>query len=323
MEIIDRPERSDRVGVYRGSGCVLLLTDGSWLKKEMEMTTVLAQLTVAAVLLFAFGNNAHSARDALEVEKPDRWVAYKNVGDVSLTLHVFNPGDLKETDSRSAIVFFFGGGWKKGSPSQFYAQCRHLALRGMVAMSAEYRVESRHGTTPFECIADAKSAIRYVRENAGTFGVDPNRIVASGGSAGGHIAACAGVIPGLESEGEDLSISSVPNAMVLFNPALELRGTKPRLVERFGGRAQEASPYHFVREGVPPTIVFHGREDKLIPYESVERFCAKMKEHGSSCTAVLFDNVGHGFFNRGKPYEKTLELCDEFLCSIGFLEKQP
>ena len=88
----------------------------------------------------------------------------------------------------------------------------------MVAMTAEYRIRNMHGTLATACVADVKSAVRWVRANAVKLGVDPDRIAAGGGSAGGHVAACTGVIDGFESKDEDDKISSAPNAMVLFNP---------------------------------------------------------------------------------------------------------
>ena len=135
-------------------------------------------------------------------------------------LIVHYPPGWKDSDKRPAIVFFFGGGWTSGKLEQFEPQASHLARRGMVAARADYRVKSRHGVTPKECVEDAKSAVRWMRANAAKLGVDPDRIVAAGGSAGGHIAACTAFSPGLDAEGEDANVSSKPNALVLFNPVL-------------------------------------------------------------------------------------------------------
>ena len=96
----------------------------------------------------------------------------------------------------------------------------------MVAISADYRVKSRNQTTPFECVKDGKSAIRWVRQHAAELGVDPDRIVAAGGSAGGHVAACTGVIEGINEDGEDAAIRSVPNAMILFSILCSTRRTR-------------------------------------------------------------------------------------------------
>src|SRR5580692_8744139 len=127
----------------------------------------------------------------------------------------FPPG-WKETDKRPGIVFFFGGGWENGTIKAFERQATYLASRGLVTARADYRVKSRHGVTPKECVDDARSAMRWFRENAARLGVDPHRIVASGGSAGGHIAACTTLMPG--SEPDDPNNSSKANALILFNP---------------------------------------------------------------------------------------------------------
>ncbi len=118
--------------------------------------------------------------------EPTREINFKTIGDVKLKLFVFEPEEHKSTDSRPAIVFFFGGGWNQGSPQQFYPHCKYLAARGMVAISAEYRVRSRHGITPFECVTDGKSAVRWIRANADKLGIDADSIATGGGSAGGH-----------------------------------------------------------------------------------------------------------------------------------------
>ena len=174
-------------------------------------------------------------------------VVYKTVGDVKLNAYVFKPAGWKATDKRPAIVFFFGGGWTNGSPASFEHHCRYFAGRGMVAVAADYRVKSRHGVSPVECVADAKSAVRWLRANAATLGVDPDRIAAGGGSAGGHIAACAGVIKGFDEPGEDAAVSSRPDALVLFNPALDT--STDRFKERFGERVADLSPVAHVRAG--------------------------------------------------------------------------
>jgi acetyl esterase len=146
---------------------------------------------------------------------PDETLSYKKIGEVDLKLHIFNPEGHKTSDRRPAIVFFFGGGWNSGTASQFHPQCAHLASRGMVAISADYRVAKTHGTTPRECVQDGKSAIRWVRQHAKELGIDPERLAAGGGSAGGQVAAATGTLTKFEEEGEDLQISSRPNALVL------------------------------------------------------------------------------------------------------------
>ncbi len=263
-------------------------------------------------------------------------VTYKTVGETKLALNVFNPEGHKASDSRAAIVFFFGGGWTSGSPGQFEQQCRYLASRGMVAITADYRVASRHQVKAAQCVADAKSAIRYVRAHAVELGVDPKRIAAGGGSAGGHIAGCTGTLPGLDEAGEDAQVSSVPDAMVLFNPALTLApvdgndfgGFGARLpAEKLGAEPVAISPTHNVKAGVPPTIVFHGKADTTVPFATVEVFAAAMKKAGNRCEVAGFEGQQHGFFNFGRGdnsmFLATLTQADKFLASLGWLGGEP
>jgi acetyl esterase/lipase len=260
---------------------------------------------------------------------------YKTVGDVKLNIYRFEPEGHQPAHKRAAIVFFFGGGWTGGSPQQFEHQCRYLASRGMVAMSADYRVRSRHNVKVPQCIADAKSAVRWVRANAERLGIDPQKIAAGGGSAGGHLAAATGLIKGFDEPDEDQTISSVPNAMVLFNPAAALapfdgsRAFDPQraagLRERIGDDPQAVSPAHHVHRGAPPTIIFFGTNDRLL---AGARYMQKrMEAEGNRCELRTWEGLPHGFFNwqryDNKPFVETMQATDKFLVSLGYLEGQP
>jgi acetyl esterase/lipase len=257
------------------------------------------------------------------IEGADEHV-YKTVGDLKLKVWAFKPADWKATDKRPAVVFFFGGGWVAGSPSQFEPECRHFAERGMVAITADYRVQHREpDVTPIECVTDAKSAIRWVRAHAAELGIDPTRIAAGGGSAGGHVAACAGVIQGFEEKGEDTAVSSKPDALVLFNPAIDIG----LLQKRLGDRADQVLPAKHVKAGDPPTFIVHGKADTTVPYAGVEAFADAMKKAGNRCDLIGYDGKGHGFFNYrpreeggGEMYRDTLAKADAFLVSLGYLK---
>lgn len=278
--------------------------------------------------IFMFSFSIHG-QDVPVVENfiPDQEFIYKTIDSVDLKLYVFNPDGHKSDNQAPVIVFFFGGGWAGGTPKQFYQQSAYLAEKGMVAISADYRVSSRNKTTPFESVKDAKSAVRWIRKHAKELGIDPNKIVASGGSAGGHIAACTGIIQGNEEKGEDLSISSLPNAMILFNPVLDT--TVKRFAERVGEyRKTEISPVHHVRSTLVPTIVFHGTADSTVPFENAQRFTSLMKEAGNDCTLEAYEGKAHGFFNgnffRPKstdttPYKDTMKKSWTFLMERNFL----
>ncbi len=279
---------------------------------------LLLTIVVAGSLLIA---TAHCTAEII----PEKQI-YKKTPQGDLTAHIFYPRDWKPSDKRPVIVFFFGGGWVGGSPKQFFEHSKYFASRGMVAISAEYRINKKHKTTPFECVADGKSAIRWVRANADKLGVDPKKIVASGGSAGGHVAACTGVIWGYDEKDEDLKVSSLPNAMILFNPVIDT-SQKGYGYNKLKEQWKKLSPAHHVDKGIVPTLIFHGTADKTVPFENVERFTKLMKESKNKCTLVSFPDKGHGFFNYGRDkdnasYNETIKKADEFLAALGYLEKK-
>jgi acetyl esterase len=301
------------------------------------MKFVYAWALVLSAASIGYAQNEKKKGEAYPPSFPEaKPEVYKTVGDVKLNLYVFNPPDHKGGDKRPAIVFFFGGGWRSGNPRQFYEQCKHLASRGMVAITADYRVASRHDVKAVSCVADAKSAIRYVRQNAERLGIDPGKIVAAGGSAGGHIAACTGTIEGFDEAGEDKTVSSVPSAMVLFNPALVLapveglqldQGRITALADRMGVEPKELSPIHHVKKGAPPTLILHGKADTTVPYVTAEAFATAMTAAGNQCELAGYEGQPHGFFNFGRGdgthYTKTVQAMDAFLVKLGYLKAVP
>lgn len=261
---------------------------------------------------------------------PTRYVVHKQTPDGNLGLHIFEPAAHKCTDRRACIVFFFGGGWAGGSPSQFFPHCSYLASRGMIAVSAEYRVRDRHGVSPYECVADGKSAVRWLRVHADTVGIDPQRLAAGGGSAGGHVAACTATIPDLDDPDEDAGVSSKPDALVLFNPVLMLEwdrfGISPDQLEnlrsRFQGRdALRVSPCHHVTAELCPTLILHGEADTTVPLPTAQMFVDRALALGARCELVTYAGEAHGFFNfgRGERFYETLSEADRFLSSLDLL----
>lgn len=266
---------------------------------------------------------------------------YREVNGIKLNAYIFTPPDHRASDRRPAVLFFFGGGWKGGSPGQFLPQSLYLAARGMVAIPCDYRVLSRHGVLPQDCLRDAKAAMRWARDNAARLGIDPERIVAGGESAGGHLAAAVGLVPGFE-DGAHIEVSSRPNALALFNPAVVLSAVAghPGLLSeeksadiraRTDGRPQEISPYHFVRPGLPPSILFHGTKDEAVPFPTVELFAKAMTGAGNRCELKAYEGQPHGFFNPGRGkgapreeatryFHRTIRGLDAFFVSLGYLK---
>ncbi len=245
---------------------------------------------------------------------------YKEIDGYALEMTMYKPVQSSPM-KLPAIVFFFGGGWTGGTSEHFKMQAEYLASRGMIAFCPDYRVKNRQGTSPFECVKDARSAMRYVRSHGRELGVDTDKIVAAGGSAGGHLAACMGIIDGVDEEGDDLSVSAKPFAMILFNPVVDT-GKKGYGSEKVAGREFEISPVHHITPGVAPTLIMHGIDDTTVPYENAMRFESIMKQQGNKCRLKAYKNQNHGFFNfskKPKYFKKTLAQTERFLVEYNLL----
>jgi acetyl esterase/lipase len=250
-------------------------------------------------------------------------VVYKTLDGVTLKLHVYNPTNFDTQTMHNAIVFFHGGGWNNGSHKAFKRQSMYFASRGMVAISAEYRLKNTHGTTPYDAVEDAKSAIRYVRANAHKFKINPNTITAGGGSAGGHLAASCGLLKMWDNSAEDLTVSSKPNALVLLNPVLDL-GPDHYAHKRFGKDFKLISPMQNISKNAPPTLILVGTEDRILPVPTVKKYQSIMESFDNRCDVVLYQDQGHAFFAKPpiKYFVETTDEIDRFLVSLGLLDGQ-
>lgn len=249
---------------------------------------------------------------------------YKKASGDELWIYRFSPeGHDPKQDKRPAVVFFFGGGWNGGTVTQFEQHAKYLASRGIVAFVADYRVKSRQKTAPNACVADGKSAVRWLRENAARLGVDPNRIAAGGGSAGGHVAATTGICDGLDDASEaDSTISSKANALLLFNPVYD-NGPKGYGHSRVKEWFPQISPAHNISRDDPPTIVFLGSKDSLIPVATAEKFDADLTAAGVASELHIYEGQPHGFFNERKSQEAFLDTVlkmDAFLVKLDWLK---
>ena len=230
---------------------------------------------------------------------PSSAEAYKYLaGDgTNLTIHAFVPE--RSTQSGKAVIFYFGGGWRVGSPEQFFPFCLALKARGIACFAPDYRVSSRQGTDAIDALHDAQSAYQWVVSKGDKFGVDKSQIYVGGGSAGGHLAAAVALIP-------NKSITQAPAGMLLFNPAVDV-GRSARIQGLFRNQAEQYSPIEFVRPSLPGAWVVHGKADEVVPYSTVVDFCQRMESAGNVCELLGFDDAGHGFFNARRPaYDEVL-----------------
>ncbi len=270
------------------------------------MKNLLFSLTLLALLV-----SAVRAQEA---------IAYKEADGKSLVLQVFKPTGWKASDKRPGFVFFHGGGWTGGTPTALYPQAKALAARGMVAISAQYRLAEK-GKAPESSVNDARSALRWVRSHAAELGLDPKRLGAGGGSAGGHLAAHCGIVSALDDPKDDKAISCRPDALVLFNPVYD-NGPGGYGNERIKERVKEFSPLQNLDKTSPPALVLFGDMDKLVPVKTAEAFRDTQRAAGVKSELVVYPGQGHGFFNKEPYLGKTIAEMEGFLEGLGWLKKQ-
>ena len=250
-------------------------------------------------------------------------------GGVELKAYVFSSPLQKSGVNRPGIVVFHGGGWAAGEPAWAFSRARHFAELGMVAVAAQYRLSDQKSVTPVEAMSDARAAIRWIRSEAGSLGIDPKRIAAYGWSAGAHLAASAAIF---EDTAPAARFSAAPNALILVSPAVSvtsdswfqgLLGTR--------GHAQDFSPDEHVRAGLPPTLILQGSSDTVTPLAGVRRFCERLRTAKNECELHVYDGFGHLFTPAGiaddgvpQPDPATaadaLARADRFLRSLGFMD---
>ena len=304
------------------------------------MKTIKYLIILFPLILHAqFGQNQNNNNWPPEIDS-DTTFTYKTIDETKLNLWVFNPSKRYKSNEKPAIIFFFGGGFRAGTPKQFLEHSKYLSARGIVSIVADYRVSSRNKTRPIKCLNDAKSAIRWVRKHSKSLGIDPNRIIAGGGSAGGALAALTGTVSMFDEENEDLNISSKPNAMVLFNPGVIMSPVKEYPLSVMSERRKKSasklnigvepnffSPYNYINDKTPPTIIFHGKNDTTIDPKTVVLFNQKMKKFGNNSELYLYEGKTHGFFNYGLenngPFVDTMRKVDDFLVNLGYIQSLP
>jgi acetyl esterase len=293
---------------------------------HINTNTMKRSVLLLAVLSLAAGPlcGAPSAPDdtsAVEVP-PGKTYVYKQSGGEPRDLEVYFPKNWEPSKNKvPGVIFFHGGSWRGGTLDQFRYACNYLAGRGLVAATVNYRMLAKDDKKSLAagesykrvCITDAKSAIRWMKQHAGELGIDPQRLIAGGGSAGGHVAVLATTNPGLDDPADPKEFDTRVAAYLLFNPAFKNTDSADPQVDVLK---------HLTKD-FPPAIFFFGDKDHGWK-AGTDALRAKLKSLGHPGGELwIAEGQGHGFFNRPPWQDVTLARADRFLVEHGFLKGSP
>jgi len=232
----------------------------------------------------------------------------------------FPPGHDPAKAKVPGMILFHGGSWTGGSLGQFRIACAYFASRGLVCATAEYQMLSKADAAKLPagetrkrvCVTDAKSAIRWFKQHAGELGIDPQRLITGGGSAGGHISALATMNLGLNDPADPKDIDTSVVAYVWFNPAFATDDDKD----------PEIDILRHLKADLPPAIAFFGDKD---PWKKGwDTAHAKWKALGTQTIDLqIAPGLSHSFFNSGPWQTVTLIAADQFLVKHGLLSDEP
>jgi acetyl esterase/lipase len=226
------------------------------------------------------------------------------------------------------LMYIHGGGWRGGSKESSVLRLLPWLEKGWAVVNVQYRL-AEVSLAP-AAVEDCLCALRWVIRNAEEYDIDPDRIVVTGNSAGGHLALTTGMVPasaGLDREcpgNEDLSVAAIINwygitdvGDLLHGPnmktyAVTWMGSMPNRFEI----AERVSPLTYVRDGLPPILTIHGDADPTVPYQHGIRLQEELTKAGVSNELHTVRGGGHGGFNREETVA-IFDTIDRFLTKHG------
>ena len=239
---------------------------------------------------------------------------YREIQPEPMRLHVFKPKGWAETDRRPALIFFFGGGWNTGTPERSATYAKWAATLGMVGIAPDYRTRDRFGTTPLESVADSRASFRWVQDHANQLGIDPQKIVAGGSSAGGHVALWTAIEHTPPGSDTNEAPRTKPAALILVSPVSDTFSAIGYAPKRFGDNAEALSPVHQLDAKMPPVLVFHGDADPTVTNQESIVLHEKLLASSNVCEFITVPGGNHGFQTQLPEWkDKARTIMQDFL----------
>lgn len=247
---------------------------------------------------------------------------YRDSKPEPMRLFAFKPENWKASDRRPAMVFFFGGGFVRGTPDRAASWARFAARHGMVGVAPDYRTISRHGTTAAECIADGRASVRWLQDHAAELGIDQAKIVVGGNSAGGTVAVWTAIEKSPPGSDPNEAPRTKPAALLLVSaPTDTLNSSR---ASRFGPHAEALSALQQLDAKMPPILAFHGDADTTVAYSDTVKLHEKLTAAGNRCQFVTVPGGTHSFTSAMPEWRQKLqETWVEFLTDLRILPVPP
>lgn len=291
-----------------------------WVSKSMKIIALLTTFFILAVPFYGQTTAEQRGPIGADAPKGKPYIYKTSAGKPRMMEIFFPPGHNPAKSKVPGIILFHGGGWSGGTLAQFRVACGYFASRGLVCATAEYQMLNAAAakklpageTKKRVCVTDAKSAIRWFKQNAVELGIDPQRVITGGGSAGGHISALATMNPGLNDPADPKEFDTSVLAYLWFNPAFSADDKKD----------PEIDVLRHMNANLPPAIVFFGDQDDW--KKGWDAAHAKWKSLGKKTIELqIATGQPHSFFNKDPWQTLTLIAADRFLVKHGLLSGEP
>ena len=263
------------------------------------------------------GAGAPPPEDPVSDSVPDQIATYKSIDGIDLKAHIFNAKGPSASEKSAVLVFIHGGGLRHGSPTQGYDLADRFSPEGVAVVAVQYRLLDDNAETLDQLMADGKSAVRWLRENSDDLGIDPDRIVMAGHSAGAFLALTTGVVPTFDEASENGEISSIPNALIPWSSYIIQRDDPENSMVPEGMLFEDFSPASYFRAGLPPALFIHGDSDPMAPYEVAMNFEERYRAAGNESSFHLIEGADH-FFRPVEHRDQVMALINEFLDDLGY-----